>query len=255
MTVNRLWFVLAMVAIGGIALAACGSDDAASETGSVPITEPAIVAGDVGAGQVEIDGVTIDYVTSVPDGFTVGDAAPLLLAFPPGAQDLGLTRSLVSGTYDAEAQRLGWVVVSPAAPGGDLYFQGSESLIPGFLDWVETWVVPEGGAPHVVGISNGGISTFRYAAQNPERVRSMITFPGFPRSGSDKDALADLVDVPIRMYVGGDDTSWIGPAQEAADEFSGLGGDVELTIFEGEGHVMSSTRDGVLLFEQLESFR
>jgi len=34
-----------------------------------------------------------------------------------------------------------------------------------------------------------------------------------------------------------------------------LNGDVQLTIFEGEGHIMDSTSDGVLVFEQLESFR
>lgn len=83
------------------------------------------------------------------------------------------------------------MVVSPAAPGGELFFQGSERLVPGFLDWVETWVSPEGGAPHVAGISNGGISSFRYAAQNPE----------------------------------------------------------------GDGHIIDSSRDGVLVFEQLERFR
>jgi len=127
--------------------------------------------------------------------------------------------------------------------------------MPGFLDWVETWMDPEGDAPHVAGISNGGISSFRYAALNPGRVLSVISFPGFPRSASDEAALADLTAIPIRMYVGETDTRWIPPAQEAVDAFTQAGGDIELTIFAGEGHVMNSTRDGTLIFEQLESFR
>ena len=245
--------------------AACGSDDlgtAQSEVGS-DVSEPTdtsddppvISSGAVATGSVEIDGVVIDYATSVPDGFAVGNEAPVLLAFPPGGQDLGLTRTIVANTYAPEAQRLGWVVVSPAAPNGELYFQGSEALIPGFLDWVESWVTPEGGAPHVAGISNGGISSFRYAAQNPDRVLSIVTLPGFPRSDDDKAALEQLTDVPIRMFVGGIDADWIPPAEEAVATFSELGGDIELTIFDREGHAIRSMSDGVLLFEQLEGFR
>jgi len=220
-----------------------------------PDTPPEISPGAVASGSVEIDGTTIDYVTSVPEGFMIGDDAPLLLAFPAGPQDIGLTESLVTGTYAPEANRLGWVVVSPAAPAGVKYFDGSEALVPGFLDWVETWVTPEGGAPHVAGISNGGISSFRYAAQNPDRVLSVISFPGFPRSSGDRDALVELTGIPIRMYVGEADTSWIQPAKDAVESFTLAGGDAELTIFPGEGHVMASTRDGVVVFEQLESFR
>ena len=236
---------------------ACGSTTSAEvrETPDVPTTPPVIEPGTTAVGAVEIDGVMIDYVTFVPDGFSIGDEAPLLLALPPGGQDLDLARGVMIGTYTPEATRLGWVVVSPAAPNGELFFQGSESLLPGFLDWVESWVAPEGGSPHVAGVSNGGISTFRYAAQNPDRVLSMITFPGFPRSDDDKAALDQLTDVPIRMFVGGIDTDWIPPAEETVATFTGLGGDIELTIFDREGHVMRSMSDGVLLFEQLESFR
>lgn len=226
------------------------------ETSSViSDSAPAFEAGAVATGSVEIDGTVIDYVTSAPPGFSLGDEAPLLLAFPPGGQDLSLTQSLVSGTYAAEAQRLGWVVISPAAPQGVLFFNGSEALVPGLLDWAETWVTPEGGAPHVAGVSNGGISSFRYAAENPNRVLSLVSFPGFPRSTSDQAALTDLTGIPIRMYVGGTDTNWIPPAEETVEAFTEAGGDIELTIFPGEGHVMSSTQDGTVIFEQLESFR
>ena len=221
----------------------------------VPNTEPAIVAGATSTGSVEIGGTTIDYAVTVPADFEVGDEAPVLLAFPPGGQDLALTENIVAGTYFSEAQRLGWVVLSPAAPNGELFFNGSEALVPGLLDWAETWVTPEGGAPHVAGISNGGISSFRYATQNPDRVQSLIAFPGFPRGDDDRAALPDLADVPVRLFVGGLDTNWIGPAEDAVESLTTAGADAELTIFEGEGHVMDSTRDGTVVFELLESFR
>ena len=269
---RRSWLpVLALALLA----AACGSAETATEAAVeveqeaeevqeaaeeevptvIPDTVPAIEVGAVSSGSVEIDGVTIEYVTSVPEGFEIGSEIPLLLAFPPGGQDYNVTRSLVQNTYSREAQRLGWAVVSPVAPGGELFFNGSEALVPGFLDWVETWVTPEGGAPHVAGVSNGGISTFRYGALNPDRAQSLIAFPGFPRSTEDQAALADLTGVPVRIFVGGEDTNWIPPAEEAVETLTGLGGDAELTVFAGEGHVMDSTRDGTLIFEQLESFR
>lgn len=264
-SIHRWLFLLG---ISVLATACTASEEAVSSDATYPSTEveekdvavipetaPAIEVGSVASGSVVIDGTTIDYVTSVPNGFAVGDEAPLLLAFPAGPQDIGLTQSLVEGTYAPEAQRLGWVVISPAAPAGELYFDGSETLIPGLLDWVETWMSPEGGAPHVAGISNGGISTFRFGALNPDRVQSMIAFPGFPRSTDDQEALAQLTNVPVRMFVGSGDTNWIPPAEDAVDALTELGGDVELTIFPGEGHVMSSTRDGTVIFELLESFR
>lgn len=261
--------VLFLVALALIA-AACSSaadtattseveeaaEDAATDAASeVPDTEPAIDPDGVGVGQVEIDGTAIDYAVSVPDGFEVGDEVPLLLAFPPGGQALDLTISVVEGTYAAEADRLGWVVVSPAAPGGERFFDGSEALVPGFLDWVETWVTPEGDAPHVAGPSNGGISSFRYAVENPDRVQSVQVYPGFPRGDADRAALSDIADIPIRLYAGETDTAWVENAEDTLALLTELDADVELTVFEGEGHVPASTRDGVILFEQLESFR
>jgi pimeloyl-ACP methyl ester carboxylesterase len=250
--------------------AACGSSDTGSAQNEEPAENselspggtntqlgaaPILVPGETSSGSVDVDGVTIDYVVSVPEGFASGDEAPLLLAFPPGGQGLETARSVVEETYAPEAQRLGWVVISPAATHVGLYFQGSELLVPGFLDWVETWMTPEGGAPHVAGPSNGGISAFRYAALNTDRVLSVTTFPGFPQSEDDQSALRQLANIPVRLYVGGTDTGWISPSEQVANTLEELGADVKLTIFEGEGHKITSTRDGALIFEQLETFR
>ena len=101
------------------------------------------------------------------------------------------------------------MVVSPAAPDGIRFFDGSEALLPGFLDWVETWVTPEGGAPHVIGPSNGGISSFRYAIANPDRAQSVVVFPGFPRGDADRAALGNIADIPVRLYAGETDTQWV----------------------------------------------
>ena len=253
-------FVLAL----GLVAAACGRqeasatstpDEVASTSVDVPDIDPALSPGAVSIGDVEIDGTSLSYAVNVPDGFAVGDVAPLLLAFPGGSQSLDGVLAIMQGTYAAEAQRLGWVVVSPAAPDGVRFFDGSETLLPGFVDWIETWVVPEGGAPHVIGPSNGGISSFRYAIANPDRAQSVVVFPGFPRGDADRAALGNIADIPVRLYAGETDTQWVENGETTFATLTELGGDVELTVFDGEAHFPESTRNGVVLFEELESFR
>lgn len=252
--------VVALALLG----AACGTADQTAETTSVedpstsvevPDTAPALSPGAVSTGEVEIDGTSLSYAVNVPDDFVVGDVAPLLLAFPGGSQSLDGVLAIMQGTYAAEAQRLGWVVVSPAAPDGVRFFDGSETLLPGFVDWIETWVVPEGGAPHVIGPSNGGISSFRYAIANPDRAQSVVVFPGFPRGDADRAALGNIADIPVRLYAGETDTQWVENGETTFATLTELGGDVELTVFDGEAHFPESTRNGVVLFEELESFR
>ena len=252
--------VVALALLG----AACGTADETAETTSVedpstsvevPDTAPVLSPGAVSVGEVEIDGTSLSYAVNVPDDFVAGDVAPLLLAFPGGSQSLDGVLAIMQGTYAAEAQRLGWVVVSPAAPDGVRFFDGSETLLPGFVDWIETWVVPEGGAPHVIGPSNGGISSFRYAIANPDRAQSVVVFPGFPRGDADRAALGNIADIPVRLYAGETDTQWVENGETTFATLTELGGDVELTVFDGEAHFPESTRNGVVLFEELESFR
>ena len=254
------------VAVIALFAAACGTEDSDTAVGTeigdtvaietnAATSEFSPSSGITQTGSVEVDGTEIEFVATVPEGFSIGDQAPVLLAFPPGGQSIELATSTVEQTYESEALRLGWVVVSPAAPNGQLFFNGSEALVPGFVDWVEGWVTPEGGAPHVAGISNGGLSSFRYATENPDRVRSVVAFPGFARNDQDRDALEALSSVPIQIYVGGNDTGWIDGANETVQAASAAGVDVSLEIFPDENHIIDSTSDGVVVFEQLERAR
>lgn len=219
-------------------------------------TEPAVVPGQVAIGVLTLDGKTVDYVTVTPVGFEQGDTAPVMLAFPPGGQDPQLTQSVVEQIYRDEALARGWVVVSPAAPRGEpSWFGGSEALAPALLDWIEGWITPEGAGVDVVGVSNGGISTFRVAGENPDEVRSVLVFPGFPRSDEDREALAELTGVPVRMFVGSEDTTWIPPMEEAEATLTELGGDVVLEIVPGEGHIIGALSDGVRIFDELDAAR
>ena len=244
--------ILLVIVAGATWGAACSSG---GDVGAID-ADVAVEPGGLAEGRLDVDGATVDYVSVAPVGFSLGDTAPVLLAFPPGAQDLDLTRSVVEQTYLTEATERGWVVFSPAAPVGEpLWYEEPATLVPAILDWIETWVQPEGGTVHVAGVSNGGLSTFAVAALVPDRVQSLLVFPGFPRGDEARAALPELVDVPVRMFVGANDTGWVEPMQATYDTLIDLGADVTLDTVANEDHIIDSLRDGVRIFDELDANR
>lgn len=201
------------------------------------------------------DGTVMEYAVVLPANFDAAQAYPVLLAMPPGPQSRSMVDFGLNDYWAEVAIDNGWIVLSPAAPGGQLYFRGSERLIPEFLATTATQYRPEGGKVHIAGISNGGISSFRIAGQHPELFHSLLVLPGFPQTDEDRTNMEALAAMPVVMFVGGNDTSWIGPMQAAADRLAELGGDVLFEIAPGEDHVIGSLAGGDRLFELLESFR
>lgn len=225
----------------------------------LPTEEVAMVAVTLEPGQVYQqmvmeDGVVLDYGLIVPEGFVVGEVYPVLLALPPGSQ----TRSLVGIGLDSywrwEPPGRGWVVISPAAPDGELFFQGSERYMPEFLARMTGLFEPEGGKVHVAGISNGGLSAFTIATTFPEWVHSVVVLPGYARPGEPFDNLHRLKDIPVHMFVGAEDTPWVSQAQATADRLTELGGTVSLEFVPDEGHVIQSLT-GEQLYELLDLLR
>jgi pimeloyl-ACP methyl ester carboxylesterase len=245
MTVRVRALLIPVVVAGVLLVSACGSD----------APQAAIEPGGLARGVLTIDGATIEYVTITPAGFVAGSTAPVLLALPPGGQDIGLTEAVSGQIYQAEALARGWVVVSPAAPaGGPLWYSGAQEFAAPLMDWVESWVQPEGGSFHVAGVSNGGLRAFRVAIQQEQRVQSLLAYPG-AITADDIDALQGLADTPVRLFVGGDDSGWIPGSEDARDRLLDLGGDVTLTVFPGEGHRIDSLGDGVRIFDDLDATR
>jgi len=250
------------VALSLIAAACAGTTDdgSASTTGTVPVSAPVQVPSDLAPGTIDLrtmnmsDGMELTYVLILPEGFDPLSEYPVLLALPPGDQGLGLTTALAESTFGPEALRRGWVVISPVAPDGVLFFQGTERFIGELID-AHAWIRAEGNRVHVAGVSNGGISTFRVAALMPDRVASLAVFPGYPVSDEDRAALDTLSALPIAMWVGGNDTTWLDRMTETRDLLASLGADVQFDVREGEGHVMPSMADGVDLYDFLETAR
>jgi predicted peptidase len=238
-----------------LVLAACGAP-APAPSGSQPTQAPDdLIPGIVDVRSATMsDGTEIAYGLILPEDFDPALEYPVLFALPPGSQSIDLAVSIAESTYLAEALVRGWVVITPAAPGGTLFFQGSEQYVGELLDSL-AWIRLEGGRYHLSGISNGGRSAFAVAELESDRFASMVVFPGYPSSPDDRAALEGLEDIPISMFVGGDDPGWIEPMVTTEETLRALGATVSLEIREGEGHIMSSLSDGVDVFDFLDSVR
>ena len=234
------------------------------ETGAIEIAErfilseatmPAINPGGVATGRIDIGDKSIDYVTITPPGFVIGDSAPVFFALPPGGQDLEITHAVATGVYAQQALARGWVVVSPAAPGGVWYDADNAAVVPEFVSWMRAWVTIEGGKPHLGGMSNGGLSAFHLAIANPDAYQSLLAFPGYPPSERDSTKLELLATMPVYMWVGGEDTSWVQAMEATAAELRVYGGEVQLNVLPGEPHVLQSITNGVSIFDALNASR
>ncbi|MEM7112449.1 MAG: hypothetical protein AAF614_08450 [Chloroflexota bacterium] len=198
---------------------------------------------------------TIEYALVLPPDFDPDQTYPILLALPPGPQTRPMVDNGLRLYWQPGAFANGWIVVSPVAPGGIVFFRGSEDFLPEFLDNIAAMFPPEGGKFHVAGISNGGISAFRAAINMPDRFHSLVAVPGVPANKTDFDQLDLLTDIPIAMHVGGNDTGWLERMEEAEAELDRLGGNASLIVAAGEGHVIQGLSGGALLFAFMESAR
>lgn len=251
-TQQTLWLLLLLIILVG-----CNTTAGTGE-GIAPTAEPtATISQEVQSFYKTFtveDGTILEYAVELPPGFDPNQEYPILLALPPGPQTKTLVEAGLDGYWRAAAQERGWVVISPVAPDGKLFFAGSEMLIPELLDQVAADYQPEGGKFHLAGISNGGISAFRIAGLYPERFYSLIVLPGFPQTAEDFERLQNLVDIPVAMYVGEEDTIWVDEMTEVEEELMRLGGEVSLEIVPGQGHVIQ-TLEGDTLFDFFERYR
>src|SRR3954447_3048828 len=187
-----------------LVLAACGgsgSDAAAPGTTTSPVT---IVATDPPATQdghkkaVMSDGTEIAYSIVIPDGFDPAKEYPVLLALPPGGQDQQVVDDVIDRVWKTEAKKRGWIVVSPVAPGPLFYDPASSKYLSELVLQLERIYPPEGGQVHLAGVSNGGLSAFRAALDQPGLYLDLLTFPGYPPEQSDD--VAKLKGIPVAIW-------------------------------------------------------
>lgn len=183
-------------------------------------------------------GAVIEYALVLPEHFSRKNTYPALLIFPGGSQTIGMVRSALERYWGPEGVRRGFIVISPAAPDGVSFIDGSETLIPEFLQHFLSDFRIRGGKFHVGGNSNGGKSAFRVAILYPELFRSLTVLAGFPPEDRDTRELRRLKDIRINMFVGESDPVWLDPMLETKARLESIGIDVFFQSLPKNGHFL-----------------
>ena len=186
------------------------------------------------------DGTELTYAVALPAGYQADRSYSVVLALPPGGQERSMVTAGLNAYWEDEGTRRNYVVVSPAAPGGTLFFRGAERHLPAFMQRLAETYNVAGGKFHLAGVSNGGLSAFRVATTHPERFHSVTVVPGFPPAEADLQAVDGLRGVKVNMFVGANDVGWLQPMQTARERLEGAGVDVYFEVVPGAGHIIQS---------------
>ncbi len=204
-----------------------------------------------------IAGAEVHYKVILPNAYNSGKAYPAVLAFPGGPQTMDTVEGTVERNWREQAERLGYIVIVPAAPNGQLFFEeGGAKVFPEFLTKLLGDFKILANKFHVAGVSNGGLSAFHIAALYPRYFWSVTGLPGYLPEANPARVQA-LAKMCINMYGGELDTVWLEAEKAQAAQFRAQGFIVEFSEEKGQGHVMLTLEGpgAARLFKQFEQAR
>ena len=199
-------------------------------------------------------GLRVTYKVVLPAAYDASKTYPLVLVFTGGPQTLQIATSTVEADWRAEAERRGYIVVAPASPNGELFFEGADRIFPSFLDqMLRDYHV---GKVHVAGHSNGGLSAFHIAARYPKYFSTVIGYPGL-LDGPDAALSNAIKDKCVFMHVGDRDSGWMPAMQEEAKDLSTRGFRIRITVEKNQVHRLKAQEIDLSrrLFDEIESCR
>lgn len=205
----------------------------------------------------QVRGTTVQYKVVLPNGYDASRAYPGVLVFGGGPQTMNVVDNVLNRNFRGEAEARGYIIVAPAAPDGDLFFEDGARIFPDFLQTILAAYRIEGGKFHVAGPSNGGIAAFHVAARHPQHFLSVTAFPGYmwQPSAAKLDAIAGLC---VFLYVGElDDYRWHGEMEREAEFLRSKGTVARYVVEQGQPHRIETlaAANARRLFEGFEETR
>ena len=203
---------------------------------------------------MNVAGTPVYYKIVLPRDFDPAKTYPGVLAFPPGSQGMDMVQTTVLRNWLPEAERRGYIVVTPSAPLGKLFVREGAQVFPAFLDQLLKDYKIRDGKFYAAGMSNGGLSAFHIAATYPQYFYSVTGFPGYLPNATPERVNA-LKGLCLHMFVGELDTGWLIQMEKQASELRSQGFTVSLSVEKGQGHVMSTLTGAgsARLFDQIET--
>jgi poly(3-hydroxybutyrate) depolymerase len=188
----------------------------------------------------KVAGTTVQYKVVLPNGYDPTKAYPAILAFGGGPQTMNTVDRVLNGNLRAEAEKRGYIVVAPAAPNGQLFFEDGARIFPEFLKMILADYKIEGNKFHIAGPSNGGIAAFHVAAENPQYFLSITAFPGYMWE-STPAKLEAISKMCVFMYVGENDPyMWHDEMKREAEVLRAEGAVARYTVEKGQPHRMET---------------
>jgi poly(3-hydroxybutyrate) depolymerase len=197
-------------------------------------------------------GLKVTYKVDLPNGYDPAHSYPVLLVFTGGGQTMDIV-DMTLADWRSVAEQRGYIVVSPAAPDGMLFFEGGDRIFPAFLDQIMKDYKPKGGKLFLAGHSNGGMSAFHVATSYPQYFLSVTGYPGL-LYGDDIRKVDALKPLCIFMHAGERDPDWRDEMRRQAEEFRKRGFRVEFDVEKDQIHRLNVHTADLQnrLFAQLE---
>ncbi|MGA2880869.1 MAG: alpha/beta hydrolase-fold protein [Bryobacteraceae bacterium] len=188
----------------------------------------------------KVAGTTVLYQVVLPNGYDPAKAYPAILAFGGGPQTMNTVESVLNRNFRAEAEKRGYIVVAPAAPDEQLFFEEGARIFPEFLKMILADYKIQDNKFHIAGPSNGGIAAFHVAAANPQYFLSVTAFPGYMWEPS-AAKLQAISKMCVFMYVGeNDEYMWHPEMQKEAELLRSMGTVARYTVEKGQPHRMET---------------
>ena len=184
----------------------------------------------------EVGDTTVQYKVVLPDGFDPATTYPAVLVLGGGPQTMNTIDRTLDRNFRAEAEKRGYIVVAPAAPDGDVFFEDGDRIFPEFLQMILRDYKIKDDKFHIAGPSNGGIAAFHVAAANPQYFLSVTAFPGYMWQPTAAKLMA-ISKMCVFMYVGElDPYMWHGEMRREAEFLRAKGTLARYSVEKGQPH-------------------
>jgi poly(3-hydroxybutyrate) depolymerase len=184
----------------------------------------------------KVNGVTVQYRVVLPSGYDPAKTYPGIIALGGGPQTMNTVDGILSRNFRAEAEKRGYIVVAPAAPDGQLFFENGARIFPEFLKRILADYKIEDGKFHIAGPSNGGIAAFHVAAANPQSFISVTAFPGYMWEPTPAKLQA-ISKMCVFIYVGENDQyMWHDEMKREVEFLRSKGTVARYTVEKGQPH-------------------
>jgi poly(3-hydroxybutyrate) depolymerase len=181
-------------------------------------------------------GTIVHYKIVLPNGFDPAKSYPGILAMGGGPQTMNTVDGILARNFRADAEKRGYIVVAPAAPDGDLFFEEGDRIFPEFLKNIMADYKIQDNKFHIAGVSNGGIAALHVAAANPQYFLTVTAFPGYMWEPT-IEKLQAISKMCVFMYVGEfDPYMWHNEMKAEAEYLRSKGTLARYTVEKGQPH-------------------